>query len=226
MAAAIAAGLRALGDDPLRRAVAGSACLLYLFGAVHATLYVLYVTRDLAVPPVVLGMVLGARGLCAVPAAALTRRVAGRVGAGAALIASLALCALANALVPAAPLVAVGLASGGGGREVEVALLVANQALFGVGSTLFQITAVSLLQTATPDRLLGRVMATLGVLTRGAHPFGSLLGGVLGEVVGLAPTLLLGALGIAGAAGWLLLSPVRGLREPPAPATELAPAAP
>ena len=44
-------------------------------------------------------------------------------------------------------------------------------------------------------------------------PLGALLGGWLGEVVGLRTTLWTGALGATLAVLWLLLSPVRELRE-------------
>ena len=37
--------------------------------------------------------------------------------------------------------------------------------------------------------LLGRVNATLHVVERGAIPFGALAGGVLGDAIGLRPTL-------------------------------------
>jgi hypothetical protein len=46
-------------------------------------------------------------------------------------------------------------------------------------------------------------------------PLGGLLGGGLGEVIGLRPTLLLAALGEMLAVLWLLLSPMRSLRKQP-----------
>jgi len=51
--------------------------------------------------------------------------------------------------------------------------------------------------------LLGRVNATLHVVERGAIPFGALAGGVLGDAIGLRPTLLVAAAGIAHGAVWV-----------------------
>ena len=76
----------------------------------------------------------------------------------------------------------------------------------------------SLRQAITPDRLRGRVNACHFFLTTGVRPFGALLGGVLGEAIGLPSTLVVGTLGVAFAAVWLLLSPVRAVREAPSAA--------
>jgi predicted MFS family arabinose efflux permease len=60
---------------------------------------------------------------------------------------------------------------------------------------------VSLRQRLCPDRMLGRVTATMRFLIMGLFPLGALLGGVLGEVIGARATLW-----VAGAI--IVLSPV------------------
>lgn len=57
-------------------------------------------------------------------------------------------------------------------------------------------------------------------------PIGSLLGGALGETMGLRATLLVGALGMLLAFPWVFLSRVRILHEQPAPVAEPSPAMP
>jgi predicted MFS family arabinose efflux permease len=53
----------------------------------------------------------------------------------------------------------------------------------------------------------------------GVLPIGALIGGVLGSVAGLRPTLWIGAAGEAVAGIWLLASPMRTVRDfPDAPA--------
>ena len=64
-------------------------------------------------------------------------------------------------------------------------------------------------QEITPDRLLGRVNATERFMVYGAIPLGALLGGLLGEWIGVPATLVVGMLGMLFASLWLLLSPVR-----------------
>ena len=55
--------------------------------------------------------------------------------------------------------------------------------------------------------LLELILAAWGV--------GGLLGGLLGTTLGLRPTLFAGALGVTLSSLWIILSPVRGLRQPP-----------
>jgi hypothetical protein len=74
-----------------------------------------------------------------------------------------------------------------------------------------------------PDPLQGRVNATFRVIVWGVSPIGALMGGLLGEAVGLRATLLIGALGVFLEFGWVLFSPVRSLRQLPVPTDQPAP---
>lgn len=88
-------------------------------------------------------------------------------------------------------------------------LLIAAQCCFGLGLVVYNINAVSVRQGATPARLQGRINASFRFLVQGIVPLGALAGGVLGERVGVRPTLLIGATGELAAVLVLLLSPVR-----------------
>jgi hypothetical protein len=46
-------------------------------------------------------------------------------------------------------------------------------------------------------------------------PIGTLVGGLLGQTIGLRPTMLVVGLGLLLSWFWVLLSPVRGLNEEP-----------
>ena len=72
----------------------------------------------------------------------------------------------------------------------------------------FFINYLSLRQALTPDRLLGRVTATMITLTVAAAPLGGLLGGFIGEHLGLRY-----AVAFAGA-GAVLLAPLLAWRSP------------
>jgi len=85
---------------------------------------------------------------------------------------------------------------------------------------IFNINVVSLRQTITPDRLLGRMNASMRFLVWGTLPFGALLGGGLGQAIGLRTTLFVGAVGSVLAVLWVLFSPVRALREQPGTSAE------
>jgi hypothetical protein len=94
---------------------------------------------------------------------------------------------------------------------VAATLLIVAYALLLAGGVIYNVNQVSLRQAVTPDRLLGRMNATMRFLVWGTIPIGALIGGQLGEQIGLRPTLVVGALGQSAAMLWLLFSPVRGL---------------
>jgi hypothetical protein len=76
----------------------------------------------------------------------------------------------------------------------------------------YYVNAISVRQALTPDRLRGRVNATMRFVAGGALPIGALIGGALGGVIGLPLTLVVAEFGTLLPVLWLLLSPVRGLR--------------
>jgi MFS family permease len=132
----------------------------------------------------------------------------GMLGLGSSIIGGLLLVGLSDLLIP--------LLSGSVAVVVKILVLIAAQFFFGLGLTIFNIGQVSVRQTVTPDHLQGRMNATMGFIAAGSVPLGGLLGGGLGEMVGLRPTLALAALGEMLAVLWLILSPMRSLYEQPA----------
>jgi hypothetical protein len=92
----------------------------------------------------------------------------------------------------------------------------------GTSSPIYNINQVSLRQAITPDRLQGRMNATMRVIVWGTIPVGALLGGSLASLPSFGPvyTMVLGG-ALAGAAGlWILLGPVVSLRVQPEPLPE------
>src|SRR5205823_7386995 len=96
---------------------------------------------------------------------------------------------------------------------LTVGLLIVGMFLLGFARSAFNINQVSLRQSITPDRLQGRVNATMRFIMWGVTPVGALLGGILGGAIGLQPTLLLAASGVLLAFVWAFFSPLRVLRE-------------
>jgi len=93
------------------------------------------------------------------------------------------------------------------------AMIVASFFFGGAGITVAVVASTSLRQSVTPDRLLGRMNATMRLASYSAIPLGSLLAGSLGAAIGLRPALLIGAAGFALPVLCILLSPIPGLRE-------------
>jgi len=81
----------------------------------------------------------------------------------------------------------------------------------------YNITQVSLRQAITPDRVQGRMNATMRTIVWGTIPIGSLLGGILAGSIGVVTTIVIGGFITMLAAGWILAGPVR-IKVQPEPA--------
>lgn len=201
----IGEGLRAVLRNPVLRAIAGCIVLLECAFRIVGAVILLYATRELGLAPGVQGMIFAVGGATSLIGAMLAGRAADRLGAGPALVLGVLLTGAGTVFIP--------LAHGAG--ALAVALLVVNQLVTDPAYTVFSITAVSLRQAITPDRLLGRVNGSIRVAGLGAAVLGSLAGGLLGERIGLRATLVTGTSVMLLAALWLVLSPVRSLRDVP-----------
>ncbi|MGH2534335.1 MAG: MFS transporter [Thermomicrobiales bacterium] len=211
----IGEGLRFAFGNPMLRAMTATAGTFNLFGGLIGALFVLYATRELGIGAGLLGTVIAVGAIGALMGALLAARLSGRIGIGPAAVGGIVLASGSQTLIALA----------GGPAPVAAAILVANQALFGFGAMVFSINTQGLRQVVTPVRLLGRLQASSAVVSMGTLPFGALLGGKLGEAIGLRPAIAIGAAGALLAVPWLFFSPVRTLRELPVPAEEAAMAA-
>jgi len=90
--------------------------------------------------------------------------------------------------------------------------------VFGLSLPTWNVNVLSLRQAVIPDRLQGRVNATLRTVGFGALAIGPLVGGVLGDRIGFVPTIIVGGLVYLVGSLPLLARAVSTLREQPAPA--------
>ena len=177
-------GLRTIFVHPILRTVTVGPAIASFGGAIHSTVYLLYLTRELLISPTWLGIIVGCAGVTALVGATLTAPAARRYKQGSLLIGAPLLQSIGLGLVPFA-------------GELDmwvIPILIVGQIFFSVAVTVYSITQLSLRQVVTPDELLGRVNASWRVLVGGVIPFGAMIGGVLGEVIGLQLTLVVGAL--------------------------------
>ena len=68
-------------------------------------------------------------------------------------------------------------------------------AVAGFGVVLWNVVTVSLRQRIVPDALLGRLNASYRLLAWGSQPIGALLGGLIGEALGLPAVFLIAGVG-------------------------------
>lgn len=86
-----------------------------------------------------------------------------------------------------------------------LALAVLWCAVSGCGLILFFATSQATLQLGADEHNRGRIMGIWLMVLSGCQPAGNLVSGLLADHLGVTPVLLLGAIGITGAAGGVVL---------------------
>ncbi|MGH8913550.1 MAG: MFS transporter [Acidimicrobiia bacterium] len=156
----------------------------FSLGAGSAIL-VLLAIEELGVSEAGYGLMVGAGAVGGVLGALISSAVARRIGRRWTMTIGTAVVAIGQLVVGLAPngvIAAIGLTFG----------------LFGV--TLFTVVGRTLRQALTPDRLLGRVVASFRLIGIGALPFGALFGGWVARAAGLRAPYLIGTALFATAA--------------------------
>ncbi len=206
----IAEGVSLIARDPVLRALALSIGLRSFFGSFYGTLYDLYGIRDLSLTPAILGVLIAGGGVGALIGALLTNRIQKRFGMGKTIVGAFLLSALVGILTPLA----------GGSVLLASALLIIPQIVGDGAMMIYWINALSLRQMIVPNRLLGRVNASIGFLEMGIAPFGALIAGVLATGLGTRLTLGIAVLGGISTAVWFSRSAVRRVEGVPAAVDE------
>jgi len=98
---------------------------------------------------------------------------------------------------------------------IGVALFVSN-----LGNPLYNINQVSLRQIITPNRLQGRMNATMRTIVWGTIPIGSFLGGIFSASFGIIPTLVVGSVVSGASFLWIALGPIFKLSKQPEPTAD------
>jgi MFS family permease len=196
-------GLRYVLKHEYVRGMAASVAIFNFFGNVGGSIILVYFVRELGLSATTIGIVLGLGNVGFLVGAILARRVEARLGVGRTIVGSSMLSVPGLLLVPLAP------------RDFAVPLLIASGVIVGFAIVLYNVTAISLMQATTPDRLLGRMNASRRFFVWGVIPLGAIVGGTLASTIGLRPTLFVGAIGASLAVLPLLLSPIRTLVRVP-----------
>jgi Na+/melibiose symporter-like transporter len=195
----IAGGIALIAKDRRLRAFAGCLATSNLMSSIFFALYMLYGTSLLGLNAAQLGLVYGIGASGALLAAFITPRLSRHLGIGKATVVGALLGSLE--VVPA--VVAT--------PSTAVVLLIVSSLLGNFGWVLFNINQTSVSQAVTPRAFLGRMNATMAFIVAGMLPIGSLLGGALGQIIGLRESIAVSAAGSALSVIWLILSPVTRL---------------
>ncbi|TWF74340.1 putative MFS family arabinose efflux permease [Pseudonocardia hierapolitana] len=201
--AEMAEGMRYVLGHPLLRPITLCTGTANLFGGVLAAVSVLFLARELSQPPAVIGLVLAAGSAGGVLGALTSGRWIRVLGQGRTVVISLLVTGPVALVLP--------LATPGAG----LGWFALGMAAVAYGGVVYNVAQVSFRQAVTPDRLLGRMNASIRFLVWGTIPLGGLLGGALGELLGLRATLLIAAVGTVLSPVWVVASPLRRLRDLP-----------
>jgi MFS family permease len=200
----IAEGLRLVASHPILIPLTLRSVIAHVAGSFYGVLYTIYLIDDLHLSPFILGIVVSAGGVGALIGSLFASRAIGRLGIGPALIWAAAGASLVGILTPLA-----------GGPVALAALMVFIPQLVGDGlQTIEGVAELSLIQGVIPDRILGRVNATLEVFSHGiAYPLGALLAAALAGTIGVRGGIFVGWAGMAVSILLLVFSPLPRVRR-------------
>jgi MFS family permease len=171
---------------------------------------ILFATRTIGLSAHSIGLCYVALGAGTVLTSILGPRLSRRIGPGPCLVLGIAINGVGWLLLAVVP------ASGWGVAAFAFMLF-----SFGIGAVLIFINFLALRQAVTPAPMLGRMTSTMRWLTLIPAGPGALLGGWLGEHVGLRSALLFAGVGALLLAGLAWRHPVlRNVRELPRPDDE------
>jgi MFS family permease len=205
-------GLQWVVGNRQLRAIAGCTGTSNFFNNILFAVFILYGVRVLHLSSVELGAVFAVGSVGSIAGALAANRLQKRLGVGPAIVMYAMVFSVGGIAFPLAP------------RSFPLSVLMAGMTVFGFAGVAYNITQVSLRQAITPERLQGRMNAAMRWIIWGTIPLGTLAGGAIGQTVGLHAALWVGAIGDIPVFLWVLLSPVRSIREMPQPLIEPTPA--
>jgi MFS family permease len=197
-------GIQVVFGNPTIWKIAGSTSTSNLGSNVFFAVYLIFAYRVLHLSPGTIGVIFGAGAIGGLLGALSASWIARHIGLGPTLFVTILSGGLALILVPLAQF------------GWAVPLLLASTVIGSFANPVYNINQVSLRQAITPDRVQGRMNATVRTVIWGTMPIGAFVGGVIGSAYGLLPAMYIG-IAISILAGfWILLGPIR-LRVQPEP---------
>jgi predicted MFS family arabinose efflux permease len=146
----------------------------------------------------------------ALAAAFSVTRISARFGVGRTAIAASFIEGPAMLLIVLAP------------KDSPIPYLLAAQVIISFAVVAYNVMVVSFRQALCPERMQGRMNSVMRFIVWGTIPLGNLTGGAIATAFGLREAIVVGAIGGGLAFLWLLLSPMRHVRNMPTEPMTLA----
>lgn len=207
LAVEIKEGLAFVAGHPLIRRIVTCTAGLNFFAAITITMLPVLILRDLDLGAAALGIIMSVGSVGGVLGALCTPWLARRIGEGTLIPLAAMTSTCSVVLIPVADL--------SDEKWISLAVLVVSDFCFNFAVLAYNIMQVSMRQRVCPPRLLGRMNASIRFIVFGVMPLSALISGVLGQWLGLLPTLWIGALGGFLAVAVVFFSPLRGMRKLP-----------
>jgi predicted MFS family arabinose efflux permease len=199
----IAEGLKFVFGNRSLVGIVGCTATANFSTSIISAVSVLVLTRQLGASAGIVGVLLAGGGIGGVVGALTASRIAKWIGQGRTIWVSMVVTVPFSVLVPLA------------GRGWLLSLFAIGWFANAFGAVVYNIAQVSFRQAICPDRLLGRMNASVRFMVWGTLPLGALVGGGLGALIGIHPTLWVGTVGVLLSPLPVLLSPLRRLRDLP-----------
>ncbi len=197
----IVEGLSVVRRHALLLPLTASSVTSHFFGSFYGALYSLFLLNDLGLTPFLLGLVISAGGVGSLAGSVFAGRAIRRLGIGRVIVVMFIASSAIGVLTPLAT-----------GPLFLATLMVFLPQLIGDGlATIEGIASVTLRQAVVPDRLLGRVNATVDVLCHGVAPLGALVAAAIAETFGVRTAIAIAWIGMSCGVLFLLLSPLSRL---------------
>jgi MFS family permease len=197
-------GLAFVVRHPHLRAIAACTGSSNFFAAVGFTIALLYFVRTLHLSSFEVGLYFAMFGAGSIAGALAANPVQRAIGVGRAIVLPAVLFPVLSFTVPLAPM------------GFPLPVLIAGALIGGYSQVAYNITQVSLRQAITPERLQGRMNASMRWIVWGTLPLGQIAGGAIASTYGLRTALWVSAVGSLFTFLPVLLSPVRRIKEMPA----------
>jgi MFS family permease len=194
------------------RAIAGCTGTSNFCSSLMFAIVILYMVRVLHLSAFEAGAVFAVGSAGSIVGALFANRLGLKLGLGTAIVFTAVIFSFGGLAYPLAP------------KSFPLPALMAGQLLFGFSAIAYNILQVSYRQAITPERLQGRMNAAMRWIVWGTIPLGTLAGGAIAQATSLHTALWVGALLGTPTFLWVLLSPLRSVREIPQPVDALTPA--
>lgn len=201
-------GTRFVFKNNILRAILIGTVIFNLFTYVIEPIFILYISRTLALSPLYIGMIFSMSGVGALLGAFIAGPMVNKFGIGKTLVLSLFLAGLVSLIVPVATIL----------PTLPAVLLIMVMYMIDAAMVIvYNINQRSLRQAITPRNLQGRMNACMRTFGMGVVPIGAILGGWLGDKIGTTPTLIVGAIGLMCSSIFIIFSSVRTISSPTDP---------